>query len=166
MTKAHHHHGHHDHHNHLHHDKHNGVDQLCFLFLGLCEGPVFSVTCSGNNSISHTQRSFKLHHWAFIPTELWGEVCCAPGALVGLREQDETFAPALPTIAGNREPGRKLWGGRLPASSRNTQLSQTAAHIYCDVKAGSGILQRYRSSSSRRLLTSACAMETPSPPKL
>ena len=62
-----------------------------------------------------------------------------PGRESAFMGQGETFIPALPTIAGTREPRRKLWGGRLPAALRNTQVSQTAAPIQSDVRAGNGI---------------------------
>ena len=136
IIDAHHHHGHHKHH---HHDKHNGVDPICD-FLLVCAKGLCCLLPSPETAPFTTLKGVARCSIGRSPQQYYGgRSAVRPGRESAFMGQGETFIPALPTIAGTREPRRKLWGGHLPAALRNTQVSQTAAPIHSDVRAGNGI---------------------------
>jgi len=135
IIKAHHHHSH----NHRYYDEHNGVDPICDFLLVCAKGPCFLLPSPETTPFTTLQGVARCSIGRSPQQYYGGRSAVRPGRESAFMGQGETFIPALPTIAGTREPRRKLWGGRLPAALRNTQVSQTAAPIHSDVRAGNGI---------------------------
>ena len=162
IIKAHH---HHSHHNHRHYDKHNGVDRLCDFLLVCAKGPCFPLLAP-ETTLFPTLKAVASYIIGRLPQQYYGggsAVRPVRESALGDRTRQLPRHCRLLQETGSRGVS---CGAGVYQHHYGIRSLQTAVHICCDVKAGSGILQRYWSSSSNGLLTSACAMETPSPPKL
>ena len=158
-------HHHHSHHNHRHYDRNNGVDPIYNFLLVCAKGPCFLLPAPATTPFP-TLKAVASYIIGRLPQQYYGGgVCCAPGARVALGDRTRQLPRHCRLLQETGTRGVN-YGAGVYQYHYGIRCFQTAVHICCDVKTGSGIFQRYWSSSSTGLLTSACAMETPSPPKL
>ena len=158
ILKAHH---HHRHHNRRHYDKHDGVDPL-YIFLLVCAKSPCLLLPAPETAPYPTLKAVASYIIGRLPQQYYG------GGLLCARGASRLWGTGRDNCPALQETGSSgvNYGAGVYHYHYRIRSFQTAVHICCDVKTGSGIFQRYWSSSSTGLLTSACAMETPSPPKL
>ena len=162
VVKVHH---HHSHHNHRHYDKHYGVDRLCNFLLVCAKGPCFLLPAPETNRFP-TLKAVASYIIGRLPQQYYGggsDVRPVRESALGDRTSQLPRHCRLLQETGSRGVS---YAAGVYHYHYGIRSFQTAVHICCDVETGSGILQSYWSSSSNGLLTSARAMETPSPPKL